>query len=110
MEIIILIKDVILRNHLIKAVQNIDSKINLFITNNIEKVFMHLKESEVNAFFLELQNESYYEIELAKKIRKVKKYHFTPIVFLQIISQGSLRLIDWYVAMILLLNRILEKS
>lgn len=80
----------IIHESLIKIARNLDKTVEVFVTGYACKALDYAKNNQIDAFFLDIQLLDYSGIELAKKIRKIEKYMFTPIVFITAISTREL--------------------
>lgn len=71
-----------IRNMLIKIANNMDSSIEVESTGNATQALEILMKWPIDAFFLDIQLEDYSGLDLAKQIREIDAYSFTPIVFI----------------------------
>lgn len=67
---------------LISAAYRINPAIGLLITGYAREALDFAVKDEIIAFFLDIQLEDYSGLELAKQIREIKAYQFTPIIFI----------------------------
>lgn len=74
--------DLVISKGLEKIILKIDSDINIEATAYAGEAFELLQKISIDAFFLDIQLKDYSGLELAKQIRNIDKYKFTPIVFI----------------------------
>lgn len=70
------------RDGLIRMAYNINSSIQVLETGYASEALDFSINNHIIAFFLDIQLEDYSGLELAKQIRKIKVYEFTPIIFI----------------------------
>lgn len=81
-KILIVEDDAIIRNGLESMVRGIDKELEIISTEFAAKALKYTKKHKIDAFFLDIQLKDYSGIELAKQIREINRYKFTPIVFI----------------------------
>lgn len=77
-------------SHLIKIAKKVNPTIDIYTTGFAVEALEYLKDNDVKAFFLDIQLEDYSGIHLAKEIRKIKQYEFTPIIFITAMPTSEL--------------------
>jgi len=70
------------RNYLIENASKFNSGIRIYSTDSKSEALEIVKDNDIGAFFIDIQLTDGNGIDLAKEIRKIKKYQFTPIVFI----------------------------
>ncbi len=70
------------REFLNEIALRINSGLELYSTGSFNEAIDIMKSNLIEAFFLDIQLEDGNGIELAKKIRRMNQYKFTPIIFL----------------------------
>lgn len=70
------------REFLNETALRINSGLELYSTGSFNEAIDIMKSNLIEAFFLDIQLEDGNGIELAKKIRRMNQYKFTPIIFL----------------------------
>jgi two-component system LytT family response regulator len=70
------------RDTLIRMVNEIDSSMEVLSTGYAGEALSFAGNNVITAFFLDIQLKDYSGLELAKQIREIKTYDFTPIVFI----------------------------
>ncbi|WP_026673447.1 LytR/AlgR family response regulator transcription factor [Alkalihalobacterium bogoriense] len=63
------------------ALLEIKVKMNLFISGYASKALEIAKEKEIDIFIFDIQLTDYKGTELAKQLRTIEKYRFTPMIF-----------------------------
>jgi two-component system LytT family response regulator len=81
LKILIVEDNEIQRKLLIEMVQNINSNLDIMSTDSVKEAIMISDIYDIEAFFIDILLIDGSGIELAKRLRKAKKYQFTPIVF-----------------------------
>lgn len=81
-EILILEDDSTTRNQLVSKVKSISTTVCTFATDHAEEANTYLNNNKISAFFLDIQVKGFTGLELARKIRRIKRYQFTPIIFI----------------------------
>lgn len=89
-KVLIVEDDNIIRYELAKIIRTIDSKIDILETGHAKEALLMCKEDYINVFFLDIQLLDYSGIKLAKQIREIDKYHFTPIIFITAVPSKEL--------------------
>lgn len=83
MGIIIIVEDNrVIREGLAKLVKEIDGSCEVFETEFAKDALEFANSNDVKGFLLDIQLSDYTGLELAKKLRMIDKYIFTPIVFI----------------------------
>lgn len=80
--ILIVEDDNVQRKDLISIAKNCNSNIRIFHTESIETAYTISENHEIGAFFVDILLVDGTGIEFAKKIRSIKRYQFTPIIFI----------------------------
>lgn len=80
--IMIVEDDLAISKGLENIILEIDSDINIEVTAYAGEAFLLSQKINIDAFFLDIQLKDYSGLELAKKIRNIHNYKFTPIVFI----------------------------
>jgi two-component system LytT family response regulator len=78
------------REGLVRLVKEIDINSEVYATEFAKDAIEYSKLNNVNAFFLDIQLSDYTGLELAKQLRKIDKYIFTPIVFITAVPTREL--------------------
>lgn len=79
-----------IRSGLVQIVRNIDSNLVIYETG-AAKIALEITEKEsIDAFFLDIQLEDYSGLDLAKQIRDIDNYKFTPIIFITAINSREI--------------------
>lgn len=81
-KIMIVEDEVIISSHLIEIAKKVNPDIDIYTTGLAAEALDYLNTNDINAFFLDIQLEDYSGIHLAKEIRAIKRYEFTPIIFI----------------------------
>lgn len=89
-KVLIVEDDQIVRHELVKTVKSIGSGIEIFETGYAREALTMCKEHYINVFFLDIRLLDYSGIKLAKQIRDLDKYHFTPIIFITAVPSKEL--------------------
>lgn len=75
---------------LVKIAKEFDETLEVISTGYAAKALSYAKKNSIDAFFLDIQLKDYSGIELARRLREVEEYMFTPIVFLTAIPTREL--------------------
>ncbi len=78
------------RSGLVKTVMEIDPGQKVFESAQASKALEIAKTEKIDAFFLDIQLEDYSGLELARQIRELTSYKFTPIIFITAIFTKEL--------------------
>jgi two-component system LytT family response regulator len=70
------------RNYLVESALKFNSGITIHSTDKRSEAIKIVNQEDIGAFFIDIQLLDGSGIELAKEIRTIKKYQFTPIVFI----------------------------
>ncbi|UNC92579.1 LytR/AlgR family response regulator transcription factor [Candidatus Contubernalis alkaliaceticus] len=70
------------RAHLISRAKKINPEIDIISTGSAEEALTIAKKKQISAFFIDIKLIDYNGIELAKQLRQIRRYYFTPIVFI----------------------------
>ncbi|MBS4539055.1 response regulator transcription factor [Clostridium sp. D2Q-11] len=89
-KIIIVEDDVAIRDGLKFMVKDMDKDLEVITTGFATKALDYSKKNKIDAFFLDIQLEDYSGIKLAKEIREISTYKFTPIVFITAVPTREL--------------------
>lgn len=81
-KILIVEDQVEIREMLIKKAQEMNPSVQIWGTGSAREALAFAQTNEVEAFFLDIQLEDYNGLELAKQLRDIKRYMFTPLVFI----------------------------
>lgn len=81
-KILIVEDNEVTRLDLIKTAHKIDNTIEVLSTGNAGEALEYARNNSITALFLDIQLLDYSGLELAKQIREIKAYHFTPIIFI----------------------------
>lgn len=68
-------------NKIIKYIQNISSNIEVYSVSEAGKALQYAKSNYISLFILDIQLEDYKGTNLAKQIRELPEYKYTPIIF-----------------------------
>ena len=82
MRILIVEDDVVQRNNLIKIVEGRFKDVQALYSDSVKESLFLLKERKIDLFMLDIKLKDGSGIELAEKIRKIKGYELTGIIFL----------------------------
>lgn len=89
-KILIVEDDQQIRDELIRVSKKINSKVEVLSTGYAKEALEIATNNKISAFFLDIQLIDYSGLELAKQIRSLKDYSFTPIVFITAIPTREL--------------------
>jgi two-component system LytT family response regulator len=81
-KILLLEDNISCRRHLLEIASKINPTLEFFETSRASEAYEYSKSNNISAFLLDIQVEEYSGIELAKRLRQIKKYQFTPIIFI----------------------------
>ena len=81
-EILLLEDNIFCRKHILEIASKINPKLDFFETSRSSEAYDHSMSNDISAFLLDIKVEDYSGIELAKQLRRIKKYQFTPIIFI----------------------------
>ena len=81
-QIVLLEDNISCRKQLHEIALKINPTLEFFETGRASEAYEYAIENKISAFFLDIQVEDYSGIELAKQLRQIKKYQFTPIIFI----------------------------
>lgn len=82
MEMILIVEDDVSIAQQLKCISStVNPNILAITTASATEALNYIAEHEILAFFLDIELEGFSGIDLAKKIRTIQKYEFTPIVF-----------------------------
>ena len=70
------------RNFLVESANKFNSNIQIHSTDRKSEALNIIQRYDISAFFIDIQLADGNGIELALEIRKIKKYQFTPIIFI----------------------------
>lgn len=70
------------RKYIVACARAINPAIEIYETGSGIEACKILTSKDIDAFFIDIQLEDYNGIDLAKEIRKIKHYQFSPIVFI----------------------------
>lgn len=79
-----------IRNGLVKIAKKTSAGLDVYGTGAAKVALKIAKLERVDAFFLDIQLEDYSGIELAKQIREMEIYKFTPIIFITAVHSKEL--------------------
>lgn len=75
---------------LIKMAKDLDENLEVVATGHAGEALDYARNSRFDAFFLDIQLIDYSGIELARQIREIESYMFTPIIFITAIPTKEL--------------------
>ncbi len=81
-KILLLEDNISCRRHLLEIASKINPTLEFFETSRASEAYNYSISNNISAFLLDIQVEDYSGIELAKRLRQIKKYQFTPIIFI----------------------------
>lgn len=82
MDIILIVEDDVSIAQQLKCISNtVNPNVLAITTGSATEALDYIAEYDISAFFLDIDLDDFSGIELAKKIRTMKKYEFKPIVF-----------------------------
>jgi len=81
-KILLLEDNISCRRHLLEIASRINPTLEFFETSRASEAYEYSISNNISAFLLDIQVEDYSGIELAKRLRQIKKYQFTPIIFI----------------------------
>jgi two-component system LytT family response regulator len=81
-QILLLEDNISCRRHLLEIASKINPTLEFFETSRASEAYNYSISNNISAFLLDIQVEDYSGIELAKRLRQIKKYQFTPIIFI----------------------------
>lgn len=81
-QILLLEDNISCRRHLIEIASKINPTLEFFETSRASEAYNYSISNNISVFLLDIQVEDYSGIELAKRLRQIKKYQFTPIIFI----------------------------
>lgn len=80
---ILIVEDILeQRNFLAESANKFNSEIQIHSTDRISEALKIINTYDIGAFFIDIQLADGSGIDLAMEIRKIKKYQFTPIIFI----------------------------
>lgn len=83
METILIVEDeLIIRQQLIKTAKEINNELVIYDTDSAKEALKIANEHDIKAFFVDIQLVDYTGLALAKQLREIHRYQFTPIVFI----------------------------
>lgn len=71
-----------IRDSLKRKAESINSRLEIFCTGSVEESLKIVDKHSIDAFFVDIQLEDGSGYELVKKLREIKAYQFTPVVFI----------------------------
>lgn len=80
----------ITQSALIKMAKDMDKNLEVIATGYAGEALDYARNNKFDAFFLDIQLIDYSGIELAKQIREIESYMFTPIIFITAIPTKEL--------------------
>lgn len=89
-QILIIEDDISLCRYLIKKAKEINPNIDIKSTDSAKDALEIAHECDITAFFIDIQLLDYSGLELAKQIRGLDKYQFTPMVFITAVPTREL--------------------
>lgn len=81
-KILIVEDEIVIRSGLVQIAKKYNTSLNIVETGLATEALKIAMSERIDAFFLDIQLEDYSGLELAKKIREVDCYKFTPIIFI----------------------------
>lgn len=90
MKILIVEDDLKIQNLLIKSINEIDNNIQIKTSISSEKALKIAKNYSIDIFILDIQLIDYKGTQLAKQIRELYKYKYTPIIFATVLANEEL--------------------
>lgn len=81
-QILLLEDNISCRRHLLEIASKINPTLEFFETSRASEAYNYSISNNISVFLLDIQVEDYSGIELAKRLRQIKKYQFTPIIFI----------------------------
>lgn len=88
--ILIVEKDANTRNDLVAIAKNISTSSEVYEASTAGEALEVAEKEDVGAFFLDIKLEDYSGLELAKRLRGMDKYKFTPIAFISEVRNREL--------------------
>ncbi|MED4367299.1 response regulator [Schinkia azotoformans] len=88
--ILIVEDDIFLRKYLIAKANKINSRIGIKSTDSAREALQIAQEYDITAFIIDVQLVDYSGMELAKQIRELDIYLFTPIVLITVVPTHEL--------------------
>jgi two-component system LytT family response regulator len=70
------------REYLLKCANKVNDELEIVGTGSLKEAIILAEEKNIEAFFIDIQLADGNGIDLAKQIRKLTKYQFTPIIFI----------------------------
>jgi len=89
-KVLIVEDDASIAGQLKRITNKINSKIVVKTTGSSLDALEYVKNNDISLFFFDIELVDFSGIELAKQIRKIHKYEFTPIVFISGIASREL--------------------
>ena len=90
MKILIVEDDLKIQNFLIKSILEIENSIQVKTSTSSEKALKIAKNYSIDIFILDIQLIDYKGTQLAKQIRELDKYKYTPIIFATVLANEEL--------------------
>lgn len=90
MKVLIVEDDLKIQNFLIKSILEIENNIQVKTSTSSEKALRIARNYSIDIFILDIQLIDYKGTQLAKQIRKLDKYKYTPIIFATVLANEEL--------------------
>lgn len=90
MKILIVEDDLKIQNFLIKSILEIENIIQVKTSTSSEEALKIAKNYSIDIFILDIQLIDYKGTQLAKQIRELDKYKYTPIIFATVLANEEL--------------------
>ena len=90
LKILIVEDDLKIQNFLIKSILEIENSIQIKTSTSSEKALKIAKNYSIDIFILDIQLIDYKGTQLAKQIRELDKYKYTPIIFATVLANEEL--------------------
>lgn len=90
MKILIVEDDLKIQKFLIKSILEIENSIQVKTSTSSEKALKIAKNYSIDIFILDIQLIDYKGTQLAKQIRELDKYKYTPIIFATVLANEEL--------------------
>lgn len=71
-----------IRDHLVATANSIDGSVKVYEAEAAAVALEVAQKYDISAFFIDIQLTDYNGLELAKQLRKIKRYQFVPMVFI----------------------------
>lgn len=91
MNILIVEDDVNIQNLLKNCIAEVNNQFVIHISENAKDAFIIAKEHDIQLFLLDIQLTDYKGTELAKQLRMLEEYRFTPMIFATAIATEELQ-------------------